>query len=109
MMREQAEHLQFRALMQVMLDKDKGIEAYDEYRAARFPFLATQKKRDRAQVLSVLEQELKRGVLTVTPLGQKPMNSRLKQRVERKQALQEDPKARDAANALYKKMGQFNV
>lgn len=79
MMEENIEHAKFRAAQQLQLDKDKGVEAFEEYMKIAFPYLDTVKRRDRAKFIEILQQELSRGPLRVSALAQPKLRSRLKQ------------------------------
>jgi hypothetical protein len=81
--REQIEMSKLRALAQAMVNKEKGPEAFDEFRKVAFPWVETQQKRDRAQHIKLLQDEIKRGVLGVTPLWEanKQIRSRMKTKV----------------------------
>ena len=102
--RDRIEHAKFRALAQILVDKEKGPEAFDEYRQIHFPWLEKQKNRNKAEHLRLLMQEIKRGGLVIKPLGEKkPMRSRLKTMLRPAAAPGSD--ARN--NQLYKKLGMI--
>jgi hypothetical protein len=63
------EYARFRALAQIMIDKEKGAEAFEEFRKAAFPWVDTQKKREKDEHIHLLEREVLRGGLRVTPMG----------------------------------------
>lgn len=92
------------AFAQVQVSKDKGVEVFNEYRKAMFPWIDTAQKRDEGQHKQILEQFVKSGPMTVRPLQEKKLKSRLIQRKEIKGPLTEDQKKKQ--NELYKKLGK---
>lgn len=101
--KEQVEHARLRALAQAVISKDKGKEAFDEYMKVAFPWLETQKKREKSDHVQVLLEEVKKGGLSIKPLWEQKMRSRLKHRVLEREAPQ---KTREEQNALYAKLGK---
>lgn len=93
------EHAKFRALAQLLVDKDKGMEAFDEYRKVHFPWLETQKKKDKDVHVERLMREIKSGGLMIRPLGDTRVKSRLKSK------LSPPSMGTTAADRLYKKLG----
>jgi hypothetical protein len=81
--REQVEFARLRVLAQAMINKDKGPEAFDEFRKMAFPWVETQRGRDREQHIKILQAEVKRGVLGIQPLWEntKQVRSRLRTKV----------------------------
>jgi hypothetical protein len=104
--KEQIESHRLRALAQAIINKEKGPEAFDEFRASAFPWVKTQQKRDQAEHIKLLEAEVKRGVLGITPLvdNTKQVRSRLKTKVVSSQpeALRRSSKE---MKSIYSKMG----
>lgn len=98
---EAIEHARFRALAQIYLDKDKGVEAFEEYMKVAFPYLEATKKKDREVALKELNQWIGKGAFKVTPIAMPKMRSKLKARlVERSR-----PQTKEEADKLYKKLG----
>lgn len=77
------EHARLRALATSIINKDKGAEAFDEYRKEAFPWAEIQKKRDNEQTIKLLNEEVKRGALGIRPLWEatKKIRSRMKTKV----------------------------
>ena len=99
--KEHIEHARLRALAQAIVNKEKAVEAFEEYQQTAFPWIATQKRRDAQAHIQLLADEVKRGALGIRPLWEKPMRSRLKTRVIERD-LQQSEKAMDD---IYKKIG----
>ncbi len=91
------------ALAQIQISKDKGVEFFNAYQKAMFPWVETGKARIEDQHKQILERAVKNGPLSIRPLNMKPMKSRLVQRVEKKQATAEQRRKQDE---LYKKLGK---
>lgn len=100
MRQETIEHAKFRAQMQTQLDSEKGVEAFEEYMTAAFPYLEATKRREKDDFIDKLNEEAKLGPMLIKPLGQPSFKSKLKQRAKGNQA-----KARAGANEMYKKLG----
>lgn len=100
--RDRIEHARFRALAQTLVDKEKGIEAFDEYRNTHFPWLEAAKRRDKEEHVRVLMNEIKRGVIGIKPLMDKPMKSRLR---GARPAPPATPGSSRRGEELYRKLG----
>jgi hypothetical protein len=92
---EDVEHAKFRALAQVQLDKEKGIEAFEEYVKIAFPGQTALKREQATEAHQALKQWVDSGPLKVTPLQQPTARSRLKQRVVARMASREDSELYD--------------
>jgi len=92
---ETIEHARFRALSQIIIDQEKGVEAFEEYMKLAFPYLEAVKSRDKEQLLEILHREVKRGPLLITPMKQPTVTSRLRKRVEARK------RSREEQNKLY--------
>jgi hypothetical protein len=105
--KELVEHARLRALAQAIIAKEKGKEVFDDYMKVAFPWLETQKNRDKDDHVRILMEEVKKGSLSIKPLWQdKPMRSRLKTLVvDRGEAPK--PKSREEQNKLYAKLGKI--
>ncbi len=105
--KEHIEHARLRALAQSIIAKEKGKEVFDDYMKLAFPWHETQKKRDHAEHIRILNDEVKRGGLGIRPLWSgrdSKMRSRLKTKVvERAEGLK---KTQEQMNKLYKKLGR---
>jgi hypothetical protein len=97
-MREQIEHARLRALAQAVVNKEKAVEAFEEYLKAAFPWLETQKRRDVQHFVKLLGDEVKRGALGIRPLWEKPVRSRLKTRVVQR-------RSEKSMDDIYEKLG----
>ncbi len=100
---EEINHARLRALSQILMDKEKGIEAFEAYMKSAFPWIESSKNRDRASQIKKLQEEVNKGPMSVQPLWQKPIKSRLKAKLE---VPGFSKKEMDEANSLYKKMGR---
>lgn len=103
MMQETVEHAKFRASAQLTLDGEKGMEAFEEYMKVAFPYLETQKKRDRQAHIALMNEEIRRGAIAVTPMAVPKMKSRLRTRVDGRRKV-----PRSGQDRLYDKLGRFN-
>lgn len=87
---EDVEHAKFRALAQIQLDAEKGIEAFEEYVKVAFPGHTSRKREEAEEARKALQQWVGTGPLKVSPLQRPTARSRLKQRVVARMAAQED-------------------
>jgi hypothetical protein len=101
--REQMENAQTFALLQTLIDKDKGIQAYEEYKKVRFPWIETSREADKMKQLARLEQEIRKGALSITPMRDErtQVRSRLKAKV-----IAVDEKKRAQLDKVYRQMGK---
>lgn len=90
------------ALAQMQITKDKGIDFFNDYRKAMFPWIETAKVREGDQQRKLLEHVVKMGPLSVKSMGTKPLKSRLVRQIDRK--LTEEQ--RRGQNELYKRLGK---
>jgi hypothetical protein len=95
---ESIEHARTRALAQIMIDKEKGVEAFEEYMKIAFPYMEAAKKRDRTEFLDRLKKEIGRGPLSVTAIPQPKMRSKMKTRMAERGG-------RNLSDQIYKKIG----
>ena len=65
---EDREHAQFRALAQILIDKDSGVEAFEDYMRIAFPSLAKRKKQRDDVMKDLLTNWTSSGPLKVIPL-----------------------------------------
>lgn len=101
--KEQITYSRDLALAQIQIDKDKGLERFQEYRKEMFPWVETAKKRDEDAHKKILAEVVKKGPLVVSKVGTKSVRSRLVQRVDRKNVSKE---LLQQQNALYKRLGK---
>jgi hypothetical protein len=97
---ETIDHARFRALSQIIIDQEKGIQAFEEYMKLAFPYLEAVKSRDKDKLLDVLKREVKGGPLRIKPIKELMLQSHLKKRVEVRK------RTREEANRLYKLLGR---
>lgn len=102
MKQETIEHAKFRALAQITIDKEKGIEAFEEYMKIAFPYLEASKKKERADHVQLLQKEVSRGALTVRAVPQPTMKSR----VSSARNSRAKPQSPAEERRLYKRMGR---
>lgn len=104
MKQEEINHAKIRALAQIMVNKEKGPEVFEEYMRSAFPWAETVRRRVNAEQIKVLNEEVKKGVIAIKgPLWQQQkIRSRLKTRVVR-----DTPSLRsnEAMNKFYDKLG----
>jgi hypothetical protein len=103
MKQEEIAHAKMFVTIQTMLDKEKAAEAFESYKRSAFPWIESIKNKDRASQVAQLMDEVKQGPLSVKPLWQSPIKSRLKQKVAPVPATAEQKKAGDE---LFKKIGK---
>lgn len=99
---ETIEHARFRALSQIVIDKEKGVEAFEEYMKLAFPYLEAAKKQDRKAILERLQKEVYKGPIVVTPMEMPKMKSR----VSTARAARTSPQSPSEEKRLYKKIGR---
>lgn len=104
--KEEIEYARDLALAQIQLDKDKGLERFNEYRKAAFPWVETAKKRDEDAHKKLLAQVVKQGPIVVRAMHQQKFRSRLVQRVEKSQAPKATREVLQQQDALYRKLGR---
>jgi hypothetical protein len=95
---EDIDHAKYLALVQVIIDKEEGVKAFEKYMEVAYPSLALRKKEQSAEMKKVLDEWINRGPMKVTPLAPLTGQSKLKKRVTR---VIEDEKA----NAFYRGLG----
>ncbi len=78
---EDIEHARYLALVQVIVNKEEGVKAFDEYMNIAFPSLALRKKQREDETKKVLKWWTKRGPIKVTSLAPLTLKSKLKTRV----------------------------
>ena len=80
---EDIDHARLRAVVQVLVDKESGAEAFEDYMKIAFPYLEGRKKQKKEEVREQLLSWVKGGALKVTPQEdiKKRGRSRLKERV----------------------------
>ena len=104
--RDLIEHARLRALATAMINKEKAPEIFEEYRKEAFPWVETQKKRDNDATIKILNEEVKRGGLSIKPLWEatKKVRSRMKTKViEAERPILE--KSKEDMARLYSKLG----
>jgi hypothetical protein len=109
--KEFIEYSRLRALAQSIINKEKGPEAFEEFRHTAFPWVDTQQKRDREQNIKVLQDEIKRGALSIQPLqdNTKKIRSRLKTKVveSSEPVLAANKRSTPGERKLYAKIGSI--
>lgn len=98
--RETIEHARFRALAQIVIDKEKGIEAFEEYMKIAFPYLEATKKKERRDHIQHLQREVSRGAMTVRPVQAPTFKSRVAAARARS-----TPQSRAEERRVYRRMG----
>jgi len=65
MQKEEAEHAKFRALAQLLVDKEAGAKAFEEYFDAAFPHIKKEMQETDMSLAKFLHREVERGGLAV--------------------------------------------
>lgn len=104
--KEEIEYTRDLALAQVQVDKDKGIERFNEYRKVMFPWIETAKKRDDDAHKKLLADVVKQGPIVVRAVQQQKFRSRLVQRVEKGQTPKATREVLAQQDALYRRLGK---
>jgi hypothetical protein len=104
--KEQVEFARLRVLTQSLVNKEKGPEAYDEFRKMAFPWVETQKGRDRMAHIKILQEEVKKGVLGIAPLWEnnQKIKSKMRTRVVASNDLKRSQKSTEDEKRIYSKM-----
>jgi hypothetical protein len=96
--KEEIEHSKYTALAQLLVDKEEGMKAFEEYFKTAFPFIETEKKRESKHYADILSKEVARGPLMVKKTGSdKMVSSRMKRKY--------DDSTRALANKVLTKVG----
>ncbi len=98
---ESIEHARFRALAQIVVDKEKGIAAFEEYMKIAFPYLEATKKKEKTDHIKLLQEEIKRGPISVRPVQQPKLSSRVVQARNRHK-----PQTAAEEKRLYRRIGR---
>lgn len=98
---ESIEHARFRAISQIVIDKEKGISAFEEYMKLAFPYLEATKRRERQGHVEHLKSWVGRGPMAIRALPQ----ANLKSRVAAARA-RVKPQSQQEEQQLYKKIGR---
>ena len=98
---ESIEHSKFRASAQLIIDKEKGVEAFEAYMKAAFPYLEATKREQNRDVMTQLSKEVKKGAIQIRPMVEQKVRSKLKTRLVKRAT----PKTKKESNALYGKLG----
>jgi hypothetical protein len=101
--KEEQEYSRDLALVQVQVDKDKGIERFNEYRKTMFPWIESAQAREKDIHAQILQRMVKEGPLTVRPMPTRGYKSRLVKKVEEKKLTVEQRRKQDI---LLKKLGK---
>lgn len=98
---ETIEHARFRALAQITIDKEKGVEAFEEYMKIAFPYLEATKKKERKDHIEILKREVAKGPLSIRALTTPKLRSRISEAKSRSK-----PQSHDEEKRLYRKIGR---
>lgn len=79
--KDHAEYLKTRVLAQALVNKDEADKALSDYRDVQMPYVARQKKDERSVHIKQLMSEVGKGALTVTPVMQKRVTSKMRTKV----------------------------
>ena len=99
---ESIEHARFRASAQIVLDQEKGVEAFEAYMKVAFPYLESVKRQQNADVLQQLNKEVRKGAIQIRPVVEQKVRSKLKTRLVKRTT----PRTKDESNKLYGKLGE---
>ena len=104
---EDIEHARFRALAQITIDKETGIEAFEDYMKIAFPSLEGRKQLEKQHARDALHSWVGEGPLKVTPLSQPGPKSRLKSRIVARMASREQSETHDNLVSKWKQRAQM--
>lgn len=92
---ENIEHAKFRAHAQIIIDKDAGVKAFEEYMTIAFPYMQKYKKRDKDEAIETLKKWAAKGPMGVKPLWEeRRIKSRLRDKFDKDKAAAERLKRR---------------
>lgn len=97
---DQVEFLKVRAMVQATVNKEAADKALADYRDAQMPYLPKVQKNDRSVHIQKLMEEVGRGQMSITPVMQKRVKSKMKHKV-----IQRDEERVAQANRVAKKVG----
>lgn len=92
-----------RALAQAFVNKDAADEALKAYKEVQMPYITRIQKDDKSQHIKRLIAEVSRGPLSITPVMQKQVRSKLKTR----QVQRTEEEERASSRRLSKKIGGY--
>lgn len=85
MQQEETEHAKFRALAQLLIDKEAGAKAFEEYFDIAFPHVKQESEKRDMSLAKLLQREVQQGGLSVQRMSSgKKVNSRLKVRYDQR-------------------------
>jgi hypothetical protein len=104
--RDEMEHARLRALATAIINKEKAVEAFDDYMKAAFPWLETQKHRDRQDSIKLLNEEIKRnaGGFSIKPLWAE--KNKIRSRLKTKVVEGSIPRSKKEMDSIYNKLGK---
>lgn len=78
--RDQIEYFRTRALIQSIINKDAADDALKSFRDVLMPYMVRIQQTDRSQHIKYLMDEVARGPMSIAPVMQKQVKSKLKTR-----------------------------
>lgn len=99
---EAIEHARFRALAQIVVDKEKGVEAFEEYMKIAFPYLEATKKQERKSHIERLMKEVGKGAMAVRAMP----TPQLRSRVSAARMARSKPQSTAEEQQLYRRIGR---
>jgi hypothetical protein len=79
---EDIEHARLRSVVQVLLDKESGAKAFEDYMKIAFPYMEGRKKQEKEEARESLMKWVKSGPLSISPMHEpQKTKSRMKERV----------------------------
>lgn len=75
--KEQIEHAKIRANAQLLIDKEAGVKAFEEYMKEAMPYMEAIEQQKSAEIKQALEREAKRGPMRVSPLSPMSLKSKI--------------------------------
>ena len=85
---EEIEHAKYTATLQMMVDKQSGIEAFRAYFRLAFPYATTQEEQRSKEMLKMMEAENNRGLIGVSKIRTPVVKSRLRVKYVDQKAVQ---------------------
>lgn len=79
--KDHIEYTRTRAIVQAIINKDEANNALELYRDTQMPYLPKVKRSERQDVIKRLMSEVSKGPMSITPVMQKQVKSKLKTKV----------------------------
>lgn len=91
-----------RAIAQSIVNKDEALKAFDDYTKVNFPWNEKTKDREKKDFIALLQKEVKRGPIVISPHAEPKAKSRLAGRTK---VVEATPGWEKRADDFFKKIG----